>query len=299
MLVVLAGLWGASFLFIRVAVDSLGPLALADVRVLLAGGALLVAAPLMGVAWKRGVPLRAWLVLGAVNAAIPFALIAFAETHITSSLAAIINATTPLFGALVAALWLGERLDRVGYVGLLLGLVGVGIVVGLDPGDVSFIFFVACGASLTASCLYGIGANYVRRSFKGVAPVPLSIGQLFAAGAVLTPLIPIDPPSSSPPLNAIACMLGLSLGGTALAYLLYFRLLDEVGATKSLTVTFMVPPFAVVWGRVFLGEPLGAGLFIGAAVILVGVALVTGWRPGRGAPAPDGIGEPAAEAARP
>jgi drug/metabolite transporter (DMT)-like permease len=299
MLFALAGLWGASFLFIRVAVDSLGPLALADARVLLAGATLLVAAPLMGVAWKRGVPLRAWLVLGAVNAAIPFALIAFAETHITSSLAAIINATTPLFGALVAALWLGERLERVGYLGLLLGLVGVAIVVGLDPGDVDFIFFVACAASLTASGMYGIGANFVRRSFKGVEPIPLSIGQLFAAGVVLTPLIPLDPPSSAPPLNAVACMLGLSLGGTALAYLLYFRLLEEVGATKSLTVTFMVPPFAVVWGRVFLGEPLGAGLFIGAAVILAGVALVTGWRPG-GTRVPAGdAGEPAAEAARP
>lgn len=278
LLLLLAALWGFSFLFIRIAVPALGPLALADIRVLLAGLVLV----LYGLVTGRRVGFRGrmlrFLILGAINGAIPFSLINWAELHLTASMAAILNSATPLFGALIAGVWLGERITAARAVGLALGFVGVGVVVGWNPQPVTPLTLAAAGAMLLASFHYGLGSTYAARYLRGLPTLTLAAGQQLGAGLVLLPLALAFPPAGVPPRPALLSLLALALLCTAVAYLLYFRLLERVGPTSTLSVTYLVPIFGLIWGRLFLQEPIGPGLLVGLALVLLSVTLVTGFR---------------------
>jgi drug/metabolite transporter (DMT)-like permease len=280
MLLALAAVWGASFLFIRIAVDDLGPFLVSDGRLLLGALALfLLLIPARRVARHRA-PLRRYLLLGAVNAALPFTLIAAAELEIDASLAAILNASTPLFAALVAATVGDEPMTRSRGVGLALGVGGVALVVGLAHVETDLAFLLATGASLLAALCYAIGTTYAKHALAGEPPNTLAVGQLLAATAVLAPLaLLIDVPDVHPDGGALAALAALGVVCTGLAYLLYFRLVTEVGPTSTLTVTYLVPVFGVLWAAIFLGERIGAGTVAGGALILASVALVTGTRP--------------------
>jgi drug/metabolite transporter (DMT)-like permease len=267
MLLALAALWGGSFLFIKVAVDELGPVALACGRVLLAAAALVV----LTRARARDAVGRRWLLLGAINGSLPFVLIGFAEVRIGASLAAILNAATPLFSALVA----GDPLTRRRISGLLLGIGGVALVVGLAPVDLSGRFLIGAAASLAAALCYALGTSYVRRSFGGLPPATLALGQQLGAGAVLLPFVALVPPAA-PNGGDIAALAALAIPCTAVAYLLYFRLVAQVGPTPTLTVTMLVPVFGVLWAAVFLGEHVGLGTIAGGLVVLASIRLVTG-----------------------
>ena len=279
-LVLLGVLWGASFLFIRVAVPVLGPFPLVEARVALAALALL----LYGVAVGRLPRLRAhrgrFLVLGLVNSAIPFSLIAFAEIELTASLAAILNSTTVLFTAVVSALWTGEALTAGKLFGVVLGVMGVAVLVGWDPVPLTASVLLSVGAMLLASLSYALGATYAKRAFGDLPPTTMAVGQ--QAGAVAILLIPaaFTLPERSVPVVVGLAILGLALLSTAVAYLLYFRLIENVGPTSTVTVTFLVPVFGLLFGVVLLDEPFGVGTILGLAIILLGVALVTGFRPG-------------------
>jgi drug/metabolite transporter (DMT)-like permease len=275
MLLVLAALWGASFLFMRVAVPALGPVVLADARVALAGAALLAYAVAIGARPALRTRWRDYLLLGAINAALPFTLLSAAELEIDASLAAVLNAMAPLCGAIVAAVWLGQRIGHAAKAGLVLGVVGVGLVVGLSPFTVDLAFVAAVLACLAAAFAYGVGANLVRVRFAGEPPLSMAIGQQLAAAAVLLPLVPIVPVRSAPDGVDIACMLGLALASTGIAYLLYFRLIAELGATGGMTVIFVVPVFGVLWGALFLDETIHVATIAGGAVILASVWLIT------------------------
>jgi drug/metabolite transporter (DMT)-like permease len=264
MLLALAALWGSSFLFIKVAVDELGPVALACGRVLLAAAALVV---LTRARVRLG---PKWFVLGAVNASLPFVLIGFAEVRVGASLAAILNASTPLFSAIVA----GDPLTRRRVAGLLLGIAGVALVVGLAPVDLSGRFLVGAAASLGAALCYAVGTSYVRRSFGGLPPATLALGQQLGAGAVLLPFVALVPPDA-PDAGDLAALAALAVPCTAIAYLLYFRLVAQVGPTSTLTVTMLVPVFGVLWAAIFLGEHVGAGTIAGGLIVLASVRLVT------------------------
>jgi len=278
LLFLLAAVWGAAFLFIRVASPALGPFMLVTARVLLAAGALL----LYAAATRRVPDLRArwkgYVLLGAVNAAAPFTLISVAELRLTASLAAILNATTPLFAALVAALWLRERITAKRALGLALGLVGVAILVGWSPLRIDGPVLLAIAASLGGAAAYAVGGVYVSRRFKGTPPLALAIGQQLGAGALLLPLAVTHIPAVPPSMGVVLAFLGLSLLATAVAYLIYFRLIANVGPTKTLTVTILVPVFGLLWGALFLHEPVGLGTLAGLVVVLTSVALVTGLR---------------------
>jgi len=282
-LLLLAALWGGSFLFIRIASPALGPLALVDLRVLLAGGALLVYAAIA----RRLPTWRSWwrryLILGALNAAVPFTLIATAELHLTASLAAILNATTPLFTALVAAVWLKERVTAPKAAGLALGVVGVAVLVGWSPLPPSDAVLLSVGASLLAALFYGLGGVYAKAAFGGVPPLALAIGQQLGAGACLSPFAALTLPAMRPSPGILVAVVVLALLCTALGYLLYFHLIGRVGPTKTLSVTFLIPVFGLLWSALFLREPVGIGTFAGLALILASVTLVTGVRvlPGR------------------
>jgi drug/metabolite transporter (DMT)-like permease len=247
-LLLLAGLWGGSFVFMRVAVPALGPLWLAFSRVALAFIALFA----LSLA-RRSVPAllahwRGYLMIGAVNSALPFALFCFAEQYISASAAAILNATSPFFGALVAALWLGEALTLRKLGGMALGLAGVVVLVGWQPEPPSGMMLWA-----TLACL--------------------------AAAVVLAPTLCFVPtPGPLTPLVA-ANVLALALASTAFAYLLYFRLIATIGPARALTVTFLIPLFGVLWGVLFLGEPVAANTLFGCALIVAGTWIAAGSAP--------------------
>lgn len=275
MLISLAALWGASFLFMRVSVPALGPIVLADARVAIAGVALLAYAAAIGARPALRARWRDYALLGTINAALPFSLLAAAQLEIEASLAAVLNAMAPLFGALVAAVWVGQRVTHAAKAGLVLGVAGVALVVGLSPFTLDLPFILAVLACLGAAFAYGIGANLVRMRFTDEPPLSIAIGQQLAAAVVLVPLLPAMPLREAPDAVDIACVLALALGSTGIAYLLYFRLLAELGATGGMTVIFVVPVFGVLWGALFLDEAIHLSTILGGAVILLSVWLIT------------------------
>jgi drug/metabolite transporter (DMT)-like permease len=275
-LFLLGALWGASFLFIRLAVPALGPFALMEFRVGLAAVALALCAVVVGRLPKLRVRWKEFLFIGTLNAAIPFSLIAAAEIHLTASLAAILNSTTVLFTAVVAAAWADEALTARKVVGVVLGIVGVVALVGWDPVALSGVVLLSVGAMLAASLSYGLAAVYVKRTFKGVPPLAMAIGQLTGAATCLLPLAIVSLPEEPPSAAVTLSVLGLALLSTAVAYLLYFRLIGNVGPTSTATVTLLVPVFGLLFGVVLLDEPFGPGTLVGLGIILSSVVLVTG-----------------------
>ena len=274
-LLTLAGLWGGSFAFMRVAVPALGPLWLAFVRVVLAFAALFVFAAI-----RRDIPplrerWRDYLVVGSINSALPFALFCFAEQYITASSAAILNATSPFFGAVVAALWLRTALTLRQVAGMVLGLAGVALLVGWQPEPLSALTLSATLACLGAALCYGVSSVYAKARMAQVPSAAIALYSQLAAAVVLAPTLAIAPLPSAPSLLVTLNVLALALASTAFAYLLYFRLIATIGPARALTVTFLIPLFGVVWGAAFLGEPLGANTLLACALILGGTWLAT------------------------
>lgn len=273
-LVALAAIWGASFLFVRLAVPAIGPVWLTELRV---GIAALV---MLGYAFATGVSLaprehwRAYLMMGLINSGLPFWLYAYSGLHLTAGMMGILNATTPFFSVVCGALWLGERLTPSKLAGLVLGLVGVAMVVGLGPLELTPEVMLGSLACVGATLCYALSTTWLRKFGRGVKPVPLSAASLFVASCAVAPFLPAIPPASAFTPPVLLAVGAISLLCSAVAYLLYFRLIGDLGPTRALTVTFLIPLFAVIWGRVFLGEAIGAGTVVGGAVVLVATALV-------------------------
>ena len=277
-LLFLGAMFGASFLYMRVAAPEVGPWVVAFVRVGLAAVVLALVTRgrtlhLIAAEWK------ALLFLGAVNTALPFGMYAFAETTISASLAAILNALAPMAMAVAAALWLAQPLTGRKLAGIALGVAGVATVVGLGPLTLDGATLVAIGACLLAVIGYAIGFTYARRRLPHLDPLTISLGQLTGAGLVLAPGALLTRPDVAPSPEALAAMSALAVFSTALAWPLLFRLVAAIGPTASSTVTFLAPAFGIGWGALVLGEPLEPSLLIGAALILTSITLVTGLRP--------------------
>jgi drug/metabolite transporter (DMT)-like permease len=279
-LALLGALWGGSFLFIRVAVPVLGPFVLMELRVGLAAVTLTLYAVAVSSLPKLRTHWKEFLILGGLNGALPFTLIATSEINLTASLAAILNSTTALFAAVVAAAWIGEALTTRKIVGVVSGIVGVTVLVGWIPIALDWIVLLSVGASLTAALSYALGGVYAKRTFVDAPLLTLAIGQQTGAAMLLLPPAAVNLPAEAPSPAVVFSVLALSLLSTAVAYLLYFYLLANVGPTKTLTVTFLVPVSGLLFGILFLGEPVGIGTLIGLGIILSSVALVTGIRLG-------------------
>jgi drug/metabolite transporter (DMT)-like permease len=275
-LVFLAAVWGASFIFIDIAVPALGAIGMADSRALLATLVLAVYAVATAQALRTGVPLKLIVLVGAVNVALPFALISAAQLTIPPSLAAIVNATAPLFSAVFAALWIGQRFTGRLAAGLALGLLGVALVVGLAPVDLDATTLLAVGASTAAAAAYAAGGHLHQRHCSHATPLAAATMQQLAAGLLLLPLLLADPPRAAPDAGQLAAVVALAVGASGVGYLIYFRLIAELGATSAMTVTYLVPVFGVLWAALFRGDEITVGMLAGAAVVLAGVALVTG-----------------------
>ncbi len=278
-LILLAALWGASFLFMRLAAPEFGPISLAAVRVGLASLMLLPLLAQRGQLAELGRHWRGLLLVGVLNSAIPFALFSFAALSITTGLSSILNATVPLWTAIVAFLWLRQGLTPLRVLGLVIGFAGVVFLAwdkaSFKPGaDHSAVWAMA--ACLLATLCYGLAANATKRLLSGVPAVVVATGSqvvatLLLAGPALW-LWPSASPSGGAWLSAVA-LAGLC---TALAYLLFFRLMGRIGPTNTVSVTFLIPLFAMLWGAVFLGEQVSAQMVLGGAIVLVGIALALG-----------------------
>lgn len=275
-LLLLSALWGASFIYIRVAVPALGPFVLVELRVGLAAVALALCAALVGRLPKLRGRWRQFALLGAVNVAIPFSLISTAEINLTASLAAILNSTTVMFTAVVAAVWMGDALTARKLVGVALGIVGVTVLVGWDPIAMNWAVALSVGAMLAASLAYALGSVYAKRTFADSPPLAIASGQLTAAAMLMLPLAAVSAPEQSPSTIVVLSVLGLALPSTAVAYMLYFRLIANVGPTSTSTVTLLVPLFGLLFGVVLLDEPVGVGTLAGLVLILSSVTLITG-----------------------
>ena len=271
-------MWGGAFLFIRVAVPDLGPFLLVELRVGLAVVVLVLYALAVGRVPKIRSRWRSFLVLGFFNSAVPFSLISAAEIYLTASLAAILNSTTVMFTAIVAAVWMGDALTAKKLFGIVLGIFGVTILVGWDPLPLNGAVLLAVAAMLVASLSYALGATYAKHSFSGIPPVGMAIGQLSAATAILLPLSVVSVPEQAPSLAVVLCVLGLALLSTVMAYMIYFRLIQNVGPTSTTTVTLLVPVFGLLFGVLLLDEPFGLGTLAGLFTILASVVLITGVR---------------------
>lgn len=286
-MLLLAAIWGASFLFMRLGAAEFGPFALAGLRVLGASACLL---PVL--IWRgEGAALRQhWrpiLLVGLTNSALPFLCFGYAALAITGGLSAIFNATTPLWGALLAWVWLKDKPDRHRLLGLAIGFGGVLWLAGgnasLKPGAAGASPALAVAACLLATLLYGFSANFTRRYLTGVPPMALATGsQLSASLALVGPMAWFWPAQTPGPVAWWAA-LALAVLCTGLAYVLYFRLIAQVGATNAISVTFLIPAFAVGWGALFLAESVNATMLLACALVLLGTSLVTGlWRPQAG-----------------
>jgi drug/metabolite transporter (DMT)-like permease len=282
-LLLLAAIWGASFLFMRLGAAQFGAVPLSWLRVALAS---LVLLPLLAWRGEWRALRRHWkpiFVVGITNSALPFALFSYALLSITASLSSIFNSASPLFAALIAWVWLADRLSAPRVAGLVIGFAGV---LGLAAdraapsthaeGAQALLAILAC---LAATLAYGFSVNFTKRYLAGVPPLALAAGsQLAAAVALAVPALALWPdilPGAAAWLNVT----GLAVLCTGIAYLLYFRLIANAGPANAIAVTYLVPAFAVLWGGVFLGERPTPSMLAGCAVILLGTALATGLLP--------------------
>jgi drug/metabolite transporter (DMT)-like permease len=279
-LLALAALWGASFLFMRLGAGEFGAFALTALRV--AGGALFLM-PLVALRGQGGALRTHWrpiVVVGAINSAVPYLMFSIAALAINAGLSAILNATAPLWSVLVGWLWLKDRLTRSRLLGVFIGFVGVVMLAwdkaSFKPGDHGVSAAMAIAACLLATLCYGIAANYTKRRLTGAPPLAVAAGSQAAAALMLALPAAWAWPRTLPSAAAWASLGALAILCTGVGLVLYFRLIAALGASRAITVTFLIPLFGLLWGALFLGEAVTLAMVAGCVVILLGTALVTG-----------------------
>jgi drug/metabolite transporter (DMT)-like permease len=278
-LVVLSVIWGSSFLFVELAIDHVAPFTIVFFRVGLAAVALIVYCRFK----KLRIPFESqhifqYLVMGFVAHALPFTLITWGQTHITAGLASIYNATTPLFTVLIAHYCLAdERANSTKFIGVLTGLFGVAVLIGGGMNGLTLDNILGQLAGLCAAISYALSIVYGRR-FSGMAPAGIAAATLTSATLLITPLAFFYGSSATPlpPASSIAAIITLALLCTAIAYIIYFWILERTGATNLSLVTFLIPASAIMLGIVFLGETLMLNHVMGLVLIFCGLLLVDG-----------------------
>ena len=278
--ILLAALWGASFLFMRLGTLEFGPLPTAGLRVAIASLALLPVMLSRGLWPQLRQHWKPVMICGLINSAIPFALFSFALLSISTGLSSILNATVPLFGALVAWLWLGDKPGASRTVGLVIGFIGVALLASgkasFKPdasGAVTALGILAC---LLATLSYAVAASFTRRYLSGLNSLMVATGsQIGAALGLALPTL-LMWPVQAPSLKAWGALLALGILCTAVAYVLFFRLIEQLGPARAITVTFTIPVFAVFYGVTLLGETVTTWMLFCGVIVLCGTALATG-----------------------
>lgn len=275
-LLALAALWGASFLFMRTTTGEFGAIVLVTLRTGIAALALL---PLLFYKKRLAELCTHWrpiLFVAIVNTAIPFSLFSYSTYHLGAGYSSILNATAPMFGALVGFFWLKNSLTKIAIFGLILGFLGVLLLsVSRVSEDVEVVYLPIVSALVATFC-YGLSACYSKKYLVGISAVTIAVGSHIFAVISLLPISLFFLPESNPSVNSWLQVIVLGLFCTAIASIMYFRLIANVGAEKAITVAYLVPVFGVMWGMIFLQETFTLVMAIGATLVLFGVALSTG-----------------------
>jgi drug/metabolite transporter (DMT)-like permease len=276
--ILLAAIWGASFLLMKLGAADFGPFLTAFLRVLLASAFLL---PLL--AWRGQISAlksnyKAILFVGMLNSGIPFVLFSFAVLHISTGLSSILNATVPLWGALVAWLWLKDRPANLRILGLVIGFAGVA---ALSWGKATFQAGAASPGMAVIACLlatlcYGIAASFTKKYLTGVPPLASATGSQIGAAILLAAPGLMSIPAQAHGWQAWFAIILLAFFCTAVAYIMYFRIIERAGPARAVAVTFLIPVFGVGYGAILLGEKITLTMVVCGAVIVLGTALATG-----------------------
>lgn len=273
-LVALAAIWGASFVFIRVVAHPLGPVWTAAVRLLIGGGALVLWLAATRTDAQLAQRWRAYAAVGAINSAVPFVLFAYAARSLPAAYMVVLNAVTPLFAAVLAVPFLGERLTAARLAGIALGVAGVALLSGAGGLGVDAAMLGAVAACLGAALCYAAAGIWLKRHGSSLAPAATAAwGSLFGGIALLPAGVASPAPGPWSP-TVIASVLVLGLVCSAVAYLLYYRLIRDLGPTRAATVTFLMPAFGMTWGALFLDETITWPMLAGAGLIVAGTAAV-------------------------
>lgn len=275
-LLVLAALWGGSYALLRLVAPVLGGVGTMWTRISVGGAAMLVIA----FALSRDLEWRRWkwryLMVGVFNTALPFTLISWAMVRLPAGYGAILNACAPFFTVFFSFVLLKERVGRSQWLGMLLGVAGIGAIVRLGPVSITPGTLAAVLACVAATMSYGFINVYTKKYLGDAPPMGVAAGSLVLPALLLAPAGIAVLPEAWPSPAVVTGVLVLGVVCSAFANLLYFRLIVEAGPTRSASVTFLVPVFGALWGAVFFGEPLTAPMFFGAALVLIGVGLVLG-----------------------
>ncbi|MDP2574539.1 DMT family transporter [Vibrio penaeicida] len=277
-LLCLAAVWGASFLFMRIAANSFGPAYLIEFRVLFAAMSLL----LVSVFLKRRLILfqypKHFLIIASFNTAMPFMLFAYAAQTLNASTLSILNSTAVIWGAVIAYFWHKTPLSLKGGFGLVLGVLGVAVLVGWDAVNIGEEATLPIIAGVMAASCYGVATNYAKNAPK-ISSFDNAHGSMWGAVILVLPLLPWLPMPETPTVFEWSSVAVLGVLCTGLAYLLYFRLVTDIGPASTLSVTFLIPFFGILWGYLVLGEPIGFNTVIGTILVVSGTMLVTSFSP--------------------
>ena len=275
-LILLAALWGSSFIFMRIGSPEFGPVLFMALRTLIASMFLY---PLLRLKKQHHALDGYWLkifIVGTLNTAIPFALFGYAVLTLSAGVTSILNATVPIFGAIVGYVWLKDKLSLTAMLGLVLGFLGVYLLmfdkITSSQSDVILPTLAVLGATLC----YAISANFTKVYLSGFKSLPLATGSQISATVLLLPASLFFLPESVPSISAIYSVLTLGVLCTGIAYILFFRLINDLGPTKAISVTYLIPAFGLLWGALFLDEVITLSILIGCGFILFGVGLTTG-----------------------
>jgi drug/metabolite transporter (DMT)-like permease len=280
-LVFLAAIWGCSFIFLRVIVPEIGPLMTALLRMALSAIALMGFALVIGTRmhWRKNAVNFAWV--GLFATVMPFTCFSFASQYLPAAYSALLNATSPLFGALFSVLWLAERMSMRKLAGLALGVAGVAVIVGAGALALNLQSLGAIAACLFAAASYAISSIIVKRtghpadgSDHHIDPIAMATGSMVMGALILLPALPFILPAHFPTLPAVGAILGLSLLSSGVAQAMFVPLIVRIGPTKAMSVAFLIPVFGILWGYLFLGERVATATLVGGAIVLAAMALV-------------------------
>lgn len=275
-LFLLAAIWGSSFLLMHIVAPSLGPVLTATLRVGIASLVLLLYYKWKKIDLEFKKNYKHYIIIGVINSAIPFSLYSYAALHIPTSYSVILNSTSPLFGVLFESIFLKYKITPIKIASFLIGILGVTLLSeskGIPSTKFSLDFYLSFIACLVSASLYGFMGVYIRMHSHSFNSTVLAGTTQPMASLFLIPFIYFSPMVSTPTLQVILALLLLALMCSALAYFLYFKLISDVGPSKALTVTYLMPVFGMIWGKLFLDEIITLQMMIGAFLIMIGTFL--------------------------
>ena len=275
-LVLLAAIWGASFLFMRLGSPEFGPLLFMALRTSIACLFLVLCLLFYRQLASLKTQFLQVFVVGQLNTAIPFVLFGYATLTLSAGTTSVLNGTTPMFGAIVAYFWLKDKLSPVAIIGLILGFLGVYVLMAGSVSVTSENVLLPTLAVMLAALCYGISANFTKKYLSKIKPLTLAAGSQLSASITLAPLSLFFLPEKMPSEAAIYSVFTLGILCTGVAYIIFFRLISALGPAKAISVTYLIPVFGIIWGVIFLEEVFTLKMLLGCVIIMLGVALTTG-----------------------